>query len=626
MTKLSILTFLTFLLWATLSGAVSPLCTEDKQDTFGECRTRDSAGKTSSGIAESLSKLQEKLWVSSTAESIQDLYRHKKDLYADMFRLIENGKLDNKKNEPRIQREIDDTLIDAQSLLQLGVSLNAVKARLEICYSGNCGAHRRVELEDQLLLLQRSKTALLIKRPLFTHESFEKEWQKKSENIPTDAEIKKLISNASRETAASLLKRVDEYSRFLDSDMKELPATIADDFITRFESQGPAEGKSAWLCELATKRAKARERDALVKSGVEVSLFLAPFALGPWGRFGLLGSETLLGAKLLRFGLSAKEIDSAAWLARAGTGVSTNLFQTNETKKLGDQCQSLEDKFFLKPDTRLFDSLNNCKTEYNDAVFISTLGWITTIGPELPGPALQFYKKKFTPQLVSTSAFTEQIGTSLQKNPLAKNQWAREYQTMDQGKFTYMDLSKISRVSDHQMRQVPDDYWNFVGNIYSERLNLTPEEIKGFVKSSQEFAPRTKLIINSDDSLTNSKNFKGGVGIVVSDKPQDLLPVEKAIGKNVERKPSDKVAEIVRLTVSKDADAEKLSKSLINQAAGALLQDPDIKKVYVYTSKVHGRLYKRLGVKAESIVPQGERDIIISLSRADIENLLAKTR
>ena len=63
-----------------------------------------------------------------------------------------------------------------------------------------------------------------------------------------------------------------------------------------------------------------------------------------------------------------------------------------------------------------------------------------------------------------------------------------------------------------------------------------------------------------------------------------------------------------------------------DQAAGALLQDKEIKTVYIYTSKIHARLYKRIGVKAESITPEGDRDVIIALSRSDVENLLAKTR
>ena len=545
-----------------------------------------------------------------------------------MFRLIENGKLDDKKLEPAIKKEIDATMNDAETLFVLAQTINSIKARLQICYTKSlCSAGVRSDLEYQLLQLQITKSSILVKRPLFTHPSFEEQLQKTTEDNPVSStEIKKLISYASRETAATLLERVDSYSRFLDGDMKDLPSTIADDFINRFEIEGSPIGQEKWLCSLASSREKTREREAFTKKGIEVSLLVLPLALGPWGRFGLLGAETLLGAKLLRFGMTAKEIDGAAWLVRAGSGIATNSHYSMEVRKTEAACKNTEQNFFVKPTVATFENYNTCKAEVDEARFIETISWISAIGAELPGPAFKFYKAKFTPQMVHTKEGAQNIGEHLQKNPLTKKQWAKEFETKDQGRFTYMDLSKLERVSDHQMCQVPDDYWKFVGDIYSERLNLTPEEIKNFIKSSQDFAPRTKLIINSTDSIKETKTFNGGVGIVVSDRAQDLLPVEKAVSKNLTRKPGEKVAEIVRLTVSKDADAEKLSKSLINQAAGALLQDKDIKTVYIYTSKIHARLYKRIGVKADSITPEGDRDVIIALSRSDVENLLAKTR
>lgn len=297
-----------------------------------------------------------------------------------------------------------------------------------------------------------------------------------------------------------------------------------------------------------------------------------------------------------------------------------------ETVKLGESCKNLEQKYFAAADSKNFQKLSDCKTEYQDSMFVSSLGWITTIAPSIPGPVLKFYQSKFTPQLIKSAEASSEIGTSLKNSPLAKNQWAREFTTKDQGTFTYMDLSKIERVSDQHMKSLPDDYWKFVGNIYSDRLNLTPEEIKGFIKSSQEFAPRTKLIVNTTSSIKEADNFKGGVGVVISDKSQDLLPLEKAIGKKLERKAGEKSAEIVRLTVSKDADAEKLSKSLINQAAGAVLSDPEIKTVYIYTSKIHRRLYGKLGVTPTSITPVSERDVLITLKREDIEKLLLNTK
>ncbi|WP_133566589.1 hypothetical protein [Bacteriovorax stolpii] len=393
----------------------------------------------------------------------------------------------------------------------------------------------------------------------------------------------------------------------------------------RFEMIPPPADKQGMLCSLSQKREKERKRDAMVKAGVETSLFIAPFLLGPWGRAGVFGLEGALGAKLLRWGLTAKEIEQAAWLSRAAVGLSTNALQTAEVMKLGETCKNLEQKYFVSADTSKFQALSDCKTEYQDSMFIASMGWAMAMAPEIPGPVLKFYKAKFTPQLTSITTSSSQIGANLKSTPLAKNQWAKEFTTKDQGTFTYMDLSKIERVSDQHMKSLPDDYWKFVGDIYSERLNLTPDEIKGFIKSSQDFAPRTKLIVNTPGSVKDAQNFKGGVGVVISGKSDDLLPLEKAIGKKLERKPGEKSAEIVRLTVSKDADAEKLSKSLINQAAGLVLQDPEIKTVYIYTSKIHRRLYGKLGVTPTNISAVSDRDVLITLKREDIEKLLSNT-
>jgi hypothetical protein len=190
-----------------------------------------------------------------------------------------------------------------------------------------------------------------------------------------------------------------------------------------------------------------------------------------------------------------------------------------------------------------------------------------------------------------------------------------------------MDLSKLNQVNDPQLLKLPSNYWKYVGEVYSERLNLTPDEIKGFIKSSEAFTDRTKLIVNTKAGVANlDSGFQGGVGVVVSDSASNLLPVEKSIGSYMPRKAGEKVAEIVRLVVSKDVDVEKLSKSLINQASAVILQDSSITTVYIYTSKLHARLYRKLGVRPTNISPQGERDIVITLSRKEIEQMFDLTK
>ncbi len=627
----------------------SPLCQKD-ESLRASCEQGEEKRPGQSAL-KNLSSIDMYLWLESEAKVHQDIYRQKKDQFANVFRYLEHGKLDDPKLEPAAKKEWEDTQDDFHTLYQISKHIRVIEARLQICYQGNCSAGRRADYEHELMQIQKSKSLLLIKRPLLSHDSIEDFIKKQPQTFVDDEKnppleiTKELIKNASRETGKTLLDKVTSFERYLNdpraplthaknqdyaakylNDLSGSHPEVADDLLNRFELITPPADKKDFLCALAIKRQKERERDLLIKKGIETSLFIAPFALGPWGRAGVMGLEGALGAKLLRWGLTAKELEKGAWIARGSLALGVNGYQSYETVKLGENCKRLEQKYFIAADAKNFQELANCKTEYQDSVFISSLGWITTLAPGIPAPALKFYRAKFTPQMTELTATSAQIGSQLKSTPLAKNQWAREFKTADQGSFTYMDLSKIDRVSDQHMKSLPDDYWKFVGNIYSERLNLTPEEIKGFIKSSQDFAPRTKLIVNTSGSIKEADNFKGGVGVVVSGKSDELLPLEKAIGKKLDRNPGEKSAEIVRLTVSKDADAEKLSKSLINQAAGVVLQDPTITTVYIYTSRIHKRLYSKLGVTPTSISQVSERDVLVTLKREDIERLLANTK
>lgn len=632
------------------SFAAAPLC--QKTDVVGGDCAKESAEKVLPGLPAQLGAIEMYLWIESEIQTHRDVYSQKKDQFAGMYRYLENGKLDDKKSEPAVVKEIKGTKEDFETLFNISKSIRVVEARLQICYAGNCSAYKRVELEEQLAQIQKSKTLLLVKRPLLSHKSFEDFIKSQpagfvdSEQMPTDKVVNDLMKTSSRETAKALLDKVDSFDRYIND--PEAPLTharngayadkyvtglssrhpqIADDLLSRFELISPPADKAGFLCALSTKRQKERERDALIKTGIETSLFVAPFLLGPWGRVGALGLEGALGTKLLRWGLTEKNVINGAWVARASSAVATNSLQSMEVAKIGETCKKLEQKYFVSADEKTFHSLSNCREEYSDSVFIASLGWVTAIAPEIPGPAPKFYKAKFTPQMIETNKIPAlKVGVQLRNYPLERNQWAKEFKTPDQGNFTYMDLSKIDRVSDQHMKSLPDDYWKFVGDIYSERLNLTPEEIKGFIKSSQEYAPRTKLIINTSSSVKEADTFNGGVGVVTSGRGQDLLPLEKATGKKLDRKPGEKIVEIVRLTVSKDADAEKLSKSLINQALGAAIQDADVKFVYIYTSKIHSRLYRKFGVTQSNVSPLGDRDVLITLKRDEIERVINNTQ
>ena len=137
-----------------------------------------------------------------------------------------------------------------------------------------------------------------------------------------------------------------------------------------------------------------------------------------------------------------------------------------------------------------------------------------------------------------------------------------------------------------------------------------------------EMGPRTTLILNTEKSaLKGNTKINGGVGIVESGSPQELLPLEKATGVRIERKPDEKITEIVRLTVGKQSDAVELSTALIDQASSLIKRDKSVSRVFIYTSKIHGRLYRKMGIPSTRIKSLDDRDVLIELNRDDIDKM-----
>jgi hypothetical protein len=240
--------------------------------------------------------------------------------------------------------------------------------------------------------------------------------------------------------------------------------------------------------------------------------------------------------------------------------------------------------------------------------------------------ALRYNRVERLPEMVDVFTMPDKIGCDLDDMRLVDGQWAKQFRTIDQGNFTLMDLSRISLVKDLHLRGIPDKYWRFVSDTYSQRLDLTRDEIDGFIKSSQGFVSRTKLIVNTSQSIRFTSRFNGGVSVVFSHDSEESLPVEKAIRRCITRGNTGKSAEIVRLIVAKDAEAKNLSRLLIRQAIGVILLDEEIENAYVYTSRVHYRLYKQLGVSPNKVLPIGERDVLIALKRKDLEMLYLHTQ
>ncbi len=642
--------FLLFLRIEMASANLKSDCQAESPEKF-QCTTQES--QSLKGVGDEFDRIENRIVMNQQIQIHRDVITQKKNLFADIYRFLTHNKLDNKTKEKEIRSEIEKTKNDFFALNEILKHSHEIDAKLQLCYSGNCTRSTSLEFEQQMVALQKMKSFLLIKRPILISKHFEAFFDEhlkfittKDEKQITDSEFEEVLAQASRSTAKALLEKNDRYDSYLNLNnpdskseflsvldvyfnnkiLKEYP-DIADDFLDRYERSPPKEKLKPFICQLYKDRKSKKQTEDLVKAGTETALFIAPFALGPWTRAGAFGLEAIIGKKIMQWGLSSKATAKMVLSAEVGNAVTFNAAQYLELKKIDENCRNIEVSLYTKPKDNDLDLLNSCREDYHDALVFSSAGALLSMAPTISPAILELHKKRYAVTLVSQNAKALNIGEDLKNSSLKLSEWAREFKTIDQGNFTYMDLSKLNQVNDPMLSNLPSNYWKYVGEVYSDRLNLSPAEIKGFIKSSEEFTERTKLIVNTKTSanLTDS-NFQGGVGVVVSDISSQLLPLEKSTGTSLPRESGRKVAEIVRLVVSKDADVEKLSKSLINQASAVILHDPSITTVFIYTSKLHGRLYQKLGVKPKNIQTQGNRDIVITLGRREIEQMFNQTK
>lgn len=626
-------------------------------------------------------ELKDLFWLTAEVEKTKDIIQMQTNEFSEVLRFYRDNKL---ARSATTQNKIQTLEQDFESLYLIQKEQRILKRKLNICYSGMCSAHRRVELEDLLQKIQRSQAELILKNPLLSTKTIENfflyypksidiiegdgfdsffnkmkmsvtdtlsspqsqlDFEESENSRYSSKTIKKLMIDASIEALANLNPIKNELSKFsFDRDMplfKKNNEDYAEEYLKKIPSKYPlltstvlfkaelTEERSSFLCQLNTELDKNKKRQEYLNMTVDGALLLGPIFLGPIGRVVSMGARPLILSKLVNYGIRSSATEKAALIGRFG---AEGLFLGNQNLKITqkeNECSSETTQFYLKSNQTHFEKQKNCHHELAQLRFEESLSWLTFGGYEAIPSLVKKYKFYKAPSLariqVKDSKDMSSVLQEFHQNP---KHWAYEFQTKESGTFTVMDLAKIQNIKEVEAKTIPKDYWHFVGNIYKDRLNLTPEEIKGFVKTSEEMQERTKLIINSPSSQiqssTKNKQFNGGIGIVESRNSSELLPIEKSTGKRFERKPNEKSVEIVRLTVSKDAEKTTLSKDLTSMAMQLVAYDPEISKAYIYTSKSHAVLYRRMGVPQSRIQTLDERDVYIELTRADILEMLKK--
>lgn len=542
-----------------------------------------------------------------------------------MARTLREGKTSDEIKE--IKKDFDRlTLLQKEVLIK--------KKQFDICLF-NCGPVRKMEIQDDIAALQKVKASLLIKRPVLANKVFEdrlgdlKDADLETENVFPQKVFEADLKEALFDLAGALDKRRNAYQSFLDDGRKPLiktgnekftadylenvasrfPELVEDSLNATFSSQPSTSDRNS-ACYFAQKYKAYADNKRRTEIAIDVGLVVVPMLAGP------IGFEAAMAARLAGWGIKAAEFKNIAtatsWAVQGGIIAKDRL----ALGKLKNECANKEVRLLLDGDERVLNELKACNEKYGEQLFMANLalapagfGLLKSIVPRAPASVTFISKTTSSPKDISKEIYQNGL-----KSPTV------EFATPDKGVFTVMDLSSAKNAD---VKKISEDYWRYVGNVYNERLNLTPKEIDNFIKSSMEMSPRTTLILNTEKSaFAGEIKIKGGVGIVSSKKPGDLLPLEKATGVRIQKKPNEKIAEIVRLTVGKENDAVELSGSLIEQATSVLARDQEVKRVFIYTSKIHGRLYRRMGVPADKIKTLDDRDVLIELDRKDVENFI----
>jgi len=159
----------------------------------------------------------------------------------------------------------------------------------------------------------------------------------------------------------------------------------------------------------------------------------------------------------------------------------------------------------------------------------------------------------------------------------------------------------------HEIEYVKS-YWRHVQRIYGDRLNLSEKEVESFVESSMDLVGRTVLITNESENIIN-----GGVALVYSKSPDDLLPFEKATGISFKRE--GVALEITRLTADHARD-KLLGRELLATIAKILEKEDTVGTMYAFTSKRHAILYKRSRIPHKEY-KVSDRDVVLEFKTED---------
>ena len=155
-----------------------------------------------------------------------------------------------------------------------------------------------------------------------------------------------------------------------------------------------------------------------------------------------------------------------------------------------------------------------------------------------------------------------------------------------------------------------------------ERLTKfqSPEVVAASTAMDLELRPRTVYVMNTSRKIESTQNdVLGGIRIVFARSSTERLPWELSLESR--RSAPGIAAEVGRLHAdTTESPAHVLE--LIQTAAQVVLNNPLIHDAYIHTSKIHSRMYKRMGIEGHSIQMIDDLNHIWHFTREDLQNIV----
>lgn len=629
-----------------------PLACLEKSRPHNDCV--NCVGKEITNKPSALSQVTEVfstyLFVESRVKKLATTNKTIKRSMVPLFRSLRDGPQEPAYKE--YSSEIKAIRADYDRLTLLSKESIILENKIKTCTKNgvmNCTAYRLLQFRDSLESVQKSKIALLLKRPFFLHSKIEERMQNLSDelintdkllgpkefqddmvvsmmnkfdlisdqnnkyiNYENDEGSPKVRSAANISGPVYLKNVVNKYPLLIE---ELITSAVEDRSINNEQVRKP-------VCELAFQLKKQHKSDFAKDVAIEVGLTLLPLATGPFA------PEAIVGIRLLRYGLKSKEIAKTIKITSLISQGSLAALNTKQMLDLSNRCKATEVKFLTSNSEAALNNLKKCEVELGEEIFLSSVQLLATTGASVSSITLKMLSKaKSVPvQIGKNVNQSHEVTNYLNAKGLTElkpGQASIEFHTPDKGVFTVIDVSKLLSAGNSPLKGFPEDYWRYVGNIYNDRLDLSPQEIEKMVKTSLDLGSRTKIITNTDISpIQGQRKIRGGIGIVESKNADELLPTEMANNIRIQRKPNEKIIEFVRLTAGKDSGAAELADDLVDQAANLASADKSVSRVVIYTSKIHARMYKKMGVPVENTLELNKRDVQIEITREGLEKFI----